>query len=110
MRVDLLPERLRQHLGPEADAEKRRLLAQRHLDPPDLLGDERVGIVRTHRAAEDDGARMVRHGGGQRVAEARAADIKPMVEPEQQAADAPGRGMLLVQDDEDGRFRGDDAG
>ncbi len=76
MLVDAAAEMMRQHLGAEADAEKRLLLPERHGEPIDLAADEIVGVVGAHRTAEDDGAGVPLHGLGQRIAEARAADVE----------------------------------
>ena len=101
MRVDTAAEMQRHHLRAEADAEERLLVAQRHADPVDLAVDEVVGVVGALRPAEDRGAGMIVHGLGQRIAKARAADVERKAELGQRLADAAGRGMLLVQDDED---------
>ena len=101
VREHALAELLRQHLRAEADAEIRLVLAQRHADPVDLGLDEVVRIVRALRAAEDDGSGMIRHGWRQRVAEPRAADVELVAALAERVTDAPGRRLLLVQDDED---------
>ena len=58
-------------------------------------------IVGAHRAAEDDGAGVFRHGRRQRILEARSAHIERIAEIAQRIADAAGRGVLSVQDDQD---------
>ena len=97
---DALAEMPRQHLRAEADAEKRLVLAQRHADEVDLGLDEIVGIVGALRAAEDHRAGMLRHRGGQRIAEARAADVEIVAAVPERVTDASGRRLLLVQDDQ----------
>ena len=94
-------ELAREHLGAETDAEKRLALLERHADPIDLAPDEIVLVVGAHRTAEDDGAGMFRHGRRQRIAEARPAHVERVAELAQRIADAAGRGVLLVQDDQD---------
>src|SRR5580692_694993 len=44
---------------------------------------------------------MIGHGLRQRIAEPRPAHVEPVAELAQGIADATGRGMLLVQDDQD---------
>ena len=66
------------------------LLPQRHADEVDLGLDEVVGVVGALRAAEDHGAGMLGHRGGQRVAEARAADVEGVAAIPEGVADAPG--------------------
>ena len=95
-----LAEMPRQHLRAEADAEERLLLPQRHADEVDLGLDEVVGIVGALRTAEDHGAGMLCHRDGQRVAEARAADVEGVAAIPERGADATGRRLLLVQDDQ----------
>ena len=73
---------------------------QRHADEVDLGLDEVVGIVGALRAAEDHRAGMLRHRGGQRIAEARAADVEGVAAVPERGADATGRRLLLVQDDQ----------
>ena len=60
-------------------------------------------IVGAHRTAEQHRPGMLRQGLGQRIAEARAADIEGEAAAFQDVADPPRRRMLLVQDDEDAR-------
>ena len=91
----------REHLGAEADAEKRLVLLKRHADPIDLAPDVIVLVIGAHRAAENDGAGMFRHGRRQGIVEARAAHIEPVAKVAQRIADAAGGGMFLVQDDQD---------
>jgi len=99
--VDARAHLLGQHLGAEADAEERRILLQAGADPVDLGLDEIVRVVGAHRAAEDHGAGMVAHRLRQRVAEARLADVEGVAAGLQQAADAAGGRMLLMEHDED---------
>src|SRR5262245_52468614 len=100
MPVDPAAEVMRQHLRAQADAEKRLLLPEWHREPVDLAANEIVGIVRAHRAAEIDGAGVVRHGLRQRIAEARAAQVEGMAALAQGMTDAPRARRLLVQDDQ----------
>ena len=100
MRRDALAEMPRQHLRAEADAEIGLVLPQRHADEVDLGLDEIVRIVGALRAAEDHGAGMLGHRLRQRIAEARAADIEFVAALAQRVADAAGRRLFLVQDDE----------
>src|SRR5262245_62288752 len=62
MAVDAAAEMMRQHLGAEADAEKRLLLPERHGEPIDLAPDGIGGVVRDHGADESDGGGMEGHG------------------------------------------------
>src|SRR5262249_35782178 len=55
MSVDTAAEMMRQHLCAETDAEKRLRLLERHAQPIDLATNELVGVIRAHRAAENDG-------------------------------------------------------
>src|SRR5262245_27038128 len=100
MAVDAAAEMMRQHLGAEADAEKRLLLPERHGEPIDLAPDEIGGVVRAHGAAERDGAGMAGHGLGQRIAEARATHVERIAALAQGVADASGGRRLLVQHDQ----------
>src|SRR5689334_6924279 len=70
MRIDPATKMARQHLGAEADAEKRLVLLERHRDPVGLTTHEFVRIVGAGRAAEDDRARMLRQRFRQWIAEA----------------------------------------
>ncbi len=101
MREHALAELLGQHLRAEADAEIRLALFERHADPVDLGLDEVVGIVGALRAAEDHRAGMLRHRGGEGIAKARPADVELIAALTERIADAPGRRLLLMQDDED---------
>src|SRR5262249_38199443 len=93
-------EMMRQHLGAEADAEKRLLLPERHGEPIDLAPDEIGGVVRAHGAAERDGAGMAGHGLGQRIAKAGAAHVERIAALAQGVAHASGGRRLLVQHDQ----------
>ena len=90
-----------QHLGTEADAQIGRSLAQDRADPLCFEPDKIIRIVGAHRAAKNDRSGVVRHGGRQRIAIARAADVERITALDQEAPDAPGRGMLLMQDHQD---------
>ena len=91
----------RAHLRAEADAEKRLALLQRHADPIDLAADEIVLVVGAHRAAENDAGGCSAIVSRQRVAEPRPPHVEPVAEFTQGVADASGRGMFLVQNDQD---------
>ena len=101
MRIDLGAELARQHLRAEADAEIRLLLLERHLDPVDLAADEIVLVVGALRPAENHGAGMVLQRLGQRLVEARPADVEGEAAAAQRVADPAGRRVLLMQDDQD---------
>ena len=101
--VDAAAEMVSQHLRAQADAEKRLLLLERDLEPVDLAADEIVGVVGAHRTAEIDGAGMSCHGLGQRVAEARAAQIERIAALAQGVTDTPRRRSLLMHDDQNRR-------
>ena len=102
MRIDPAAEMARHHLRAEADAEIRLLVAQRHADPVGLTLDEVVVVVGALRPAEDHRAGMFVHRLGQRIVEARPADVERIAELGQHLPDTAGRGMLLMQDDKDG--------
>ncbi len=101
MAKDFAAELPRAHLRAETDAEKRLGLLERHADPIDLAAYEIVIVVGAHRAAEDNGGRMLRHGRRQRIAEPRPAHIEEVSQRSQRIADAAGCGMLLVQNNQD---------
>ncbi len=96
-------ERARQHLRPEADAKKRLLLCERDLEPVDLALEPFVRVVRAHRTAEDDNAVVPGEGFRQRLVEAWPADVEAHAHLAKRPADAPGRRMLLMQHDQNGR-------
>ena len=101
MPVDPAAEMMRQHLRAETDAEKRLLLLERHVQPIDLATDEISGVIRAHRAAENDGPSMGGHGLGERIAQARAAHVEGIAALAQGVPDAPRGGGFLVQHDQD---------
>ena len=76
MRRNPRAELHREHLGAQANPQERPLLAKRHGDPVDLPANEIVGIVGTHRAAENDRAGMTIERFRKRIAEARTPDIE----------------------------------
>jgi hypothetical protein len=101
MRLDLGAKLAGQQLGAKAHAEKRNVAGERHLEPVDLLADEIefLAVVGAHRTAENDHAAMLIEAFGQRLAEARAANIEP--KPaflELQPDPAGGRGRLMDDD------------
>ena len=106
MLVDAAAEMVRQHLGAEADAEKRLLLPERHADPIDLAADEIVGVVGAHGATEDDGGGVLVHGGRQRIAEPRPAHVEGIAALAQGVADPPRGRRLLVHHDQDRLLHG----
>src|SRR5215472_2588861 len=106
MPVDAAAEMMCQHLGAEADAEKRLLLLQRHGEPIDLAPDEIGGVVRAHGAAEGDGAGMAGHGLGQRIAEARATHVERIAALAQGVTEASWSRRLLMQHDQNRRAHG----
>src|SRR5262249_54048468 len=96
MSVDTAAEMMRQHLCAETDAEKRLRLLERHAQPIDLATNELVGVIRAHRAAENDGTSMGGHGLGERIGEARAAHVERVAALAQGVPDAPRGGGFLV--------------
>ena len=94
------PERAREHLRAEADAEERLIFLQRLGGPIDLAADEAIFVIGAHRPAEKDGGGVVAHGLRQRVAKARAAHVQPVAQPLQRVAHPSGRGMFLMQDNQ----------
>src|SRR5262249_52050134 len=72
-------------------------------DPIDLAANEVLAAVRAHRPAEDDRAGVPGHRPGQRIAKARLADVECIAALPQGVADAAGRRILLVQDDQNGQ-------
>ena len=103
MRRDLCAQLLGQHLGAQANAQKRPLLAQGNFDPVDFAANIVVGIVGAHRAAENDRAGMLIERLRQRVAEPRAPDIEGVTERPQRIADPARCRRLLVENDQDRR-------
>ena len=102
MEIHIAAELPDQKLRAEADPEEGLLFRERHSEPIDLAADEVFPVVGAHRAAEQHGAGVVRHRLGQRLAQARAANVERVAAAFQRLADAAGRRMLLVQDDQDG--------
>ncbi len=93
----------RQHLRAEADAEIGLALLERHADPVDLGPHIIVAVIGALRPAEDDGAGMLVQRLGQRLAEAGAAYVEAETEGGEPMPDPAGRGMLLVEHDQDRR-------
>ncbi len=81
-------------------------LLERHLEPVDLAADERVLVVGALRAAENDGAGVVLQRLGQRIVEARPADVECKPAALESVADAAGRRVLLMQHDQDRQAHG----
>ena len=67
---------LHQELRTQADAQKRFFLREWDREPIDLAADKLFVIVGAHRSAEQHRPGMLRHGLGQRVAQAGPADIE----------------------------------
>ncbi len=101
MKIDLGAERARENLRAEANAEERLLLAQRHFRPLDFLLHIVVVIVGAHRPAKDRNARVLLERLRQRIAATRAADVERKPALGEQPADAAGRRVFLVEDDQD---------
>ena len=66
----------KQKLIADADSEERLLLPQWYRDPVDLAAHEVLGAVCAHRTAEEDRPGVTGHGVGQRITEARLADVE----------------------------------
>src|SRR5581483_8713543 len=66
--------------------------------------DELVRVVGALRAAEYDGCGVIVQCFRQRVAEPRAPDVERMAAAREHLADTAWRGVLLMQDDQDGTF------
>ena len=101
MRIDAAAKMMRHHLRAQADAEIRLLVAQRHADPVDLAAHEIVLVIGALRAAKNHRAGMIVHGLWQRIVETRPPYIERIAELGQRLADPAGRGMFLVQDEND---------
>src|SRR5690349_9324621 len=101
MAVHLAAKKFGANLRAEADAEKRLVVAQRHTNPFDFTMVEIVAVIDAHRTAENDRGRMLGHGRRQGIAEARPPHVQVVAELLQGMAKAAGRGVLLVQDDQD---------
>ena len=106
MRIDLAAELARQHLRAEEDAEKRLVLLERDLEPVDLAAEEFVPVVGALRPAEDHGAGVVLQHVGQRIVEARPADVEGEAATSQRVADPTRRRVLLMQHDQDRQAHG----
>ena len=91
---------LGEHLGTQADAEKRPLLAQGDFDPVDFAANVVIAVVGTHRAAEDDRAGVAVQCFRQSVAKPRPPDIEAVTERAQRIADPARRRGFLVQNDQ----------
>src|SRR5262249_8151095 len=104
MTKHLAAEMLRAHLRAEANAEKRRVVAQRHADPVGLAADEFITVIGAHRTAENHGGGMVRHGFRQDIPKARPPYGARIPQQLQSKPDAAWGRMFLVQDDQDGKM------
>ena len=89
------------HLRAETDAEERLVVFYRHADPFDFAADVIVAVVDAHGAAENDRGGMLGHGRRQWIAEARPPHVQRVAELLQSVAEAAGRRVLLVQNDQD---------
>jgi hypothetical protein len=96
MGIDPAAEVARQHLGAEADTEKRLLLLERHRDPVGLAAHEIICIVGAHGTAKDDRTGVLHHGLGQRIAKAWPADVERIAALREHVTDPPGRGVVAV--------------
>src|SRR6516164_1054880 len=76
VRMNARPEILGQHLCAKADPEDGFALGQWYPDPVDLFFDIAVRIVRTHGAAENNGAGMAIHRPREGIAETRPANVE----------------------------------
>jgi GTP cyclohydrolase II len=85
----------------EADAEKRLVLLQRHANPVDLAFDEIDVVIGALRPAKNDRAGMVLQRRRQLAAKRRPADVERYAVLAQILADTAGRGIFLMQNDED---------
>src|SRR5215475_6227831 len=101
MGIDPAAEMARQHLGPEADAEKGLLLLERHRDPVGFAAHEFLRVVGARRTAEDDRAGVLRERFRERIAEAWMAGVERIAALLQGVADPTGRGAVPVQNDQD---------
>ena len=101
MRPDRSAQMQRHHLRPEAHAQKRLVLFQRHADPVDFAADPRIGIIGAHRPAENHRTRMIFHRLGQVLAEAGPPDVEAIAALGEHHADAAGRRGFGMEDDED---------
>ena len=100
--VDPTAEVMRQHLRPEADAEKRLVLPQRNCEPVDFPADEIIFVIRAHGAAENDGTGMLPERVRQGIAEARAPHIQCIATLTQRMAYSTWSGGFLMHHDENG--------
>ncbi len=105
MRRDAGAELHGEHLGAQANPQKRPLLPERNGNPVDLPANVLVRIVGAHRAAENDRAGMVVQRFRKRIAKPRTPDIQGMPERPQRMADAARRRGFLVQDDQNRQQR-----
>src|SRR5207249_5855850 len=80
---------------------KRLLLLERHRDPVGLAAHEIVRIVGARRAAENDRAGVLREGFREWIAEAWVAHVERIAALLQRMANAPGCGVVAVQNEED---------
>src|SRR5262245_27343179 len=101
MLIDPAAEMARQHLSTKTNAKERFAFLQRHRDPAGLAAHEFILIVGAHRAAEDDGASVLRQRIGQRIAKAWPADVEWIAALLERVTDPAGRGIVPVQDDQD---------
>jgi hypothetical protein len=101
VRCDAAAEMAHHHLRTEADAQERHAFGKWNPDPVDLVADPLLLVVAAHGPAEDDGAGVIAHGLGERVAEARPPHVEGVPAFPQEPADAAGRRMFLMQNDKD---------
>src|SRR5215475_13001893 len=89
-----------EHLSAEAYAKKGPPLPQGDFDPVNPPADVVVGIVGAHRTTEDQSARVIIERFRESVAKTRAANVQTVSQRSQHIADAAGRRIFLVQDDQ----------
>ena len=105
MRRDASAQLPGEHLGAEANAEKRPPLAQRHRNPIDFPAHIIIAIIGAHRPAENHRAGVTVECLRQWIAEPRTPDVQGMTKGAKRIADASRRRVFLMQDDQD-RQRG----
>ena len=101
MRINAVAEMASEQLRAEADAKKRLLLFQRHVDPVDLAPEPIVLVIGAHRTAEDNGTGIIAQRFGR--ASPKRGRLNIELEPLrlQPPAEPARRGILLMEDDGD---------
>ena len=98
VRVDFTADRSREELPPETDAEDRFARIRDTLQPANVLANVGGIVVGRHRAAEDDGSRMLVHCRGKAVAMYGAADFARKSKGREDPGDPTGGRAPLVDD------------